>query len=83
METTKRKFLPDNVAEHDRYEGGSIMVWGCISLRGRTELHVINNGTLTAQRYRDEILAVHVRPYAGAIGPVSYTHLTLPTIYSV
>jgi len=35
----------------------------------RTELHVINNGTLTAQRYRDEILAVHVRSYAGAIGP--------------
>ena len=47
------------------------MVWGGISLRGRTELHVINNGTLTAQRYHDEILAVHVRPYgyAGAIGP--------------
>ena len=39
------------------------MVWGGISLRGRTELHVINNGTLTAQRYRDEILAVHMRPY--------------------
>jgi len=62
VETTKGKFLPDNVAEHDRYGGGSIMVWGGISLRGRTELHVINNGTLTAENYRDEILAVHLRP---------------------
>ena len=62
-------FHPDSVAEHNRYGGGSIMVWGGISLRGRTELRVINNGTRTAQRYRDEILDVHMRPYAGAIGP--------------
>ena len=44
----KEIFHPDNVAEHDRYGGGSIMVWAGISFRGRTELHVINNGTLTA-----------------------------------
>lgn len=63
------RFHQDNVAEHDRYGGGSIMVWGGISLRGKTDLHIIENGTLTGLRYRDEILDVYVRPYAGAIGP--------------
>ena len=38
-------------------------------MEGRTYLHVIANGTLTAVRYRDEILRAIVRPYAGAVGP--------------
>ena len=58
----------DNIAEHDRYGGGSVMVWGGISWDGRTYLCVLHRGTLTAQRYRDDILDVHVRPYAYAIG---------------
>ncbi len=29
----------------------------------------LDNGTLTAIRYRDEILGTNVRPYAGAEGP--------------
>ncbi|KAI3353516.1 hypothetical protein L3Q82_020034 [Scortum barcoo] len=48
------------------------MVWGGISLGGRcTALHVLGNarGSLTAIRYRDEILRPLVRPYAGAVGP--------------
>uniref|UniRef100_A0A8C7PP95 Voltage-dependent calcium channel protein TPC1 n=1 Tax=Oncorhynchus mykiss TaxID=8022 RepID=A0A8C7PP95_ONCMY len=45
------------------------MVWGGISLGGRTALHVIARGSLTAIRYRDEILRPLVRPYAGAVGP--------------
>ena len=45
------------------------MVWAGISAQGKTDLHVIDNGTLTAERYVNEILDVHVRPYAGAIGP--------------
>ena len=44
------------------------MVWGGISYEGRTDLYVINGGTLTALRYRDEILDPIVRPFAGAIG---------------
>ena len=36
---------------------------------GRTDLYVIQNGTLNGLRYRDEILDVYVRPYPGAIGP--------------
>ena len=45
------------------------MVWGGISLGGRTALHVLARGSLTAIRYRDEILRPLVRPYAGAVGP--------------
>ena len=35
----------------------------------RTALHVLARGSLTAIRYRGEILRPLVRPYAGAIGP--------------
>ena len=36
--------------------------------QGKTDLHVIDNGTLTALRYVKDILDVYVRPYAGAVG---------------
>lgn len=45
------------------------MVWGSISMEGYTNLYCLENGTLTAIRYRDEILKPIVRPYAGAVGP--------------
>ena len=57
------------IAEHDGYGRGSVMVWAGINAQGKTYLHVIDNGTLMAERYVNEILDVHVRPYAGAIGP--------------
>ena len=44
------------------------MVWGGVCLRGRMKPHVMAAGTLTAVRYRDEILDPTVRPFAGAIG---------------
>ncbi|CAJ0937133.1 unnamed protein product [Ranitomeya imitator] len=46
------------------------MVWGGISLEGRTALHVLARGSLTAIRYRDELIRPLVRAYAGAVGPV-------------
>ena len=61
-------FAPVCVVEHDRFGGGSVMVWAGISVQGKTDLHVIDNGTLTALRYVNEILDVYVRPYAGAVG---------------
>ena len=63
------KFDELNVAEHDRYGKGSVLVWAGISVNGKTELYVIENGTLTAVRYCNEILDQFVRPYAGAVGP--------------
>ncbi|KAI4892846.1 hypothetical protein NFI96_004930 [Prochilodus magdalenae] len=56
-----------NILQHDRFGSGSVMVWGGISLKGA--LHVLARGSLTAIRYRDEILRPLVRPYAGAVGP--------------
>ena len=62
------RFAPVCVAEHDRFGGGSVMVWVGISAQGKTDLRVIDNGTLTALSYLNEILDVYVRPYAGAVG---------------
>uniref|UniRef100_A0A674F3C8 Uncharacterized protein n=1 Tax=Salmo trutta TaxID=8032 RepID=A0A674F3C8_SALTR len=58
-----------NILQHDRFGGESVMVWGGISLGGRTALYVLARGSLTAIRYRDEILRPLVRPYAGVVGP--------------
>ena len=44
------------------------MVWAGISVNGKTVLCVIENRTLTALRYCNEIFDQFVRPYAGAIG---------------
>ena len=61
------RFAPVCVAEHDRFGGGSVMVWAGKSAQGKTDLRVIDNGILTALRYVNEILDVYVRPYAGAV----------------
>ena len=37
-------------------------------MQGKTDLHLIENGTFTAVHYVNEILDVYVRQYAGAIG---------------
>ncbi|GFT20335.1 transposable element Tcb2 transposase [Trichonephila clavipes] len=59
---------PAFVRERSQYRRAGWMVWSGISIGGRTDLHIIQNGTLTGRRYADEILRPHVIPYAGAIG---------------
>ena len=49
-----------NVAEHEYYGKGSVMVWTRISVKGKTDLYVIES---------NEILDQFVRPYASAIPP--------------
>ncbi|GFW75509.1 transposable element Tcb2 transposase [Trichonephila clavipes] len=44
------------------------MVWAAIMINGRTRLHVVANGTMTCQRYSDEVLLPHVRLFRGAVG---------------
>ncbi|GFU69519.1 transposable element Tc1 transposase [Trichonephila clavipes] len=44
------------------------MVWAGIMINGRTCLHVVANGTMTDQRYIDEVLLPHVRLFRGAVG---------------
>ncbi|GFY19939.1 transposable element Tcb2 transposase [Trichonephila clavipes] len=45
-----------------------MMVWADIMINGRTRLHVVANGTMTGQRYIDEVLLPHVRLFRGAVG---------------
>ncbi|GFV36284.1 transposable element Tcb2 transposase [Trichonephila clavipes] len=59
---------PAFVRESSQYRRGGWMVWGGISIGGRTDLQIIRNGTLTGRRYADEILRPHVIHYGGAIG---------------
>ncbi|GFW13083.1 transposable element Tcb2 transposase [Trichonephila clavipes] len=59
---------PAFVHESVRFGGGGVLVYGGISIDGRTYLHIVRDGPLTARRYRDEILRPIVAPYAAAIG---------------
>ena len=63
----KDRFDGLNVAEHDRYGKGSVMVWKDINVNGKTDLYAIENRTLTALRHFNEVLNRFVRPYAGSI----------------
>ncbi|GFV70372.1 transposable element Tcb2 transposase [Trichonephila clavipes] len=64
-------YRPENIQEKDRYPTCSIMVWAGIMINGRTRLHVVANGTMTVQRYIDEVLLPHVRLFRGAVGDKS------------
>ncbi|GFX50711.1 transposable element Tc1 transposase [Trichonephila clavipes] len=52
-------YRPENIQEKDRYPTCSIMVWAGIMINGRTRLYVVANGTMTGQRYIDEVLLPH------------------------
>ncbi|GFX80586.1 transposable element Tcb2 transposase [Trichonephila clavipes] len=68
MEDRGTRNNPAFVRERSQYRRAGWMVWGGISIGGRTDLHIIRNCTLTGRRYVDKILRPHVIPYAGAIG---------------
>ena len=55
------RFAPCCIKEHDRYGGGSVMLWGGIWHGGRTTA-VIIKGTLTGERYLNEIVLPVVAP---------------------
>lgn len=62
------RFAQCNFAQTDSFGGGSIMIWGGISLDGRTDLVVLQNGTLNAERYITNILEDNVVPVAAIVG---------------
>lgn len=62
------RFSDACIHESDRFGGPNVMVWGGISVSGRTELVILNEGTITAQRYIEEVIGPHVVPYAQRIG---------------
>ena len=53
---------PTNVIQHDRLGGGSVMVWGGISHRAKTDLVTIH-GNLNAMRYCNEIVQPALLPF--------------------
>ncbi|GFX83398.1 transposable element Tcb2 transposase [Trichonephila clavipes] len=59
---------PASVNESVRFGGEGVLVYGGISIDGRTDLYIIRDRPLTARRYSDEILRPIVVPYAAAIG---------------
>ncbi|GFX93892.1 transposable element Tcb2 transposase [Trichonephila clavipes] len=59
---------PAFVHKSVRFGGGGVLVYGGISIDGRTDLYIIRDGPLTARRYREEILRPIVVPYDAAIG---------------
>ncbi|GFW36604.1 transposable element Tcb2 transposase [Trichonephila clavipes] len=59
---------PSFVHESVGFGDGGVLVYGGISIDGRTCLYIIRDGPLTARRYRNEILRPNVVPYAAAIG---------------
>ncbi|GFW07074.1 transposable element Tcb1 transposase [Trichonephila clavipes] len=59
---------PAFVHESVKFGSGGVLVYGGISMDGRTDLYIIRGGPLTTCRHRDEILRHIVVPYAAAIG---------------
>ena len=57
------RFHDVSVIRHDRFGGGSVMVWGGITAAARTDLHIVD-GRVTGQYCRENILAAHVVPFA-------------------
>ncbi|GFX15716.1 hypothetical protein TNCV_2132021 [Trichonephila clavipes] len=47
-------------------------------INGRTRLHVVANGTMTGQRYIDEVLFYHVRLFRGAVDSEGIQRLVWP-----
>ncbi|GFY15425.1 transposable element Tcb2 transposase [Trichonephila clavipes] len=58
---------PSNIRESNRFSWCGILVWGGIMLDYHTLLHIFDMSSVTAQRYKDEVLESHVRPFQGAI----------------
>ncbi|GFT66989.1 transposable element Tcb2 transposase [Trichonephila clavipes] len=56
------------VQESVRFGGVGVLVYGGISIDGRTDPYIIRDGPLTARQYRDEILRPIEVYYAAAIG---------------
>ncbi|GBM21275.1 hypothetical protein AVEN_149863-1 [Araneus ventricosus] len=62
------RYRAPNIIERDHYRGGGLLVWGGMATNGRSDLYVFAGCSVTAVRYRDEILHPLVRPFIAAIG---------------
>ncbi|GFV71368.1 transposable element Tcb1 transposase [Trichonephila clavipes] len=65
---------PQNITEHHAFRGESVMVWAGISLgipctERERDMHIFKRGSVTAVRYRDEVLEPFVRLCTAAVCP--------------
>lgn len=65
---SNKRFAFASIAKHGCYNRDSIMIWVGVSTQGKTDLHVIENGTLTAVRCCSKILDIYIRLCTGSIG---------------
>ncbi|GFX16603.1 transposable element Tcb1 transposase [Trichonephila clavipes] len=63
------RFYPSNTKKRHHYGGHGVLVWRGIILNGRTELHIFDRGSVTGDRYSEEVLLPHVNLFRGAIDP--------------
>ncbi|GFU84797.1 transposable element Tcb2 transposase [Trichonephila clavipes] len=63
------RFEPRNITERHHFPARGVMVWTGIMMDGLTDLKFLDTGSVTAQRYRDEVLEPYVRLFRGAVGP--------------
>ncbi|GFW13706.1 transposable element Tcb2 transposase [Trichonephila clavipes] len=63
------RFEPRNITKRHHFPSRGVMVWAGIMMDGRTDLHFFETGSVTAQRYRDEVLELYGRLFRGAVGP--------------
>ncbi|GFV08979.1 transposable element Tcb2 transposase [Trichonephila clavipes] len=63
------RFEARNITERHHFPSREVMVWAGIMMNGCTDLHFFDMGSVTAQRYRDEVLEPYVRFFRGAVGP--------------
>ncbi|GFT52294.1 transposable element Tcb2 transposase [Trichonephila clavipes] len=59
---------PSNIIERDRYGGRGVLVWGGIMLGSRTDLHILEAGSVNESRYCNEFLLPYVRLFRGFMG---------------
>ena len=68
-----QRFADNCLIERDRYGGGSVMVWGGIMGRRKTNLIVVQ-GNLNAQGYINQILQPGAVPFLQRHGPAILMH---------
>ncbi|GFU34690.1 transposable element Tcb2 transposase [Trichonephila clavipes] len=63
------RFEPRHITERHHFPSRGVMVGAGIMMDSRTDLHFFYTRSVTAQRYRNEVLEPYVRLFRGAVGP--------------
>lgn len=55
--------------ERHHFPSRGVTVWAGIMMDGHTDLNFLDKGSVTGQKYRDEVIEPYVRLFRGAVGP--------------